>query len=108
MRSGLTLFVLLVALAVGVAIGFVDSRPNWDDTGVTVVSVFFTAVVLAALRPRVAWLAGIAVGAPVLLFNVLLQGNFGSAAAVGIGLIGAGVGYLLGRALRWGKAPRPS
>ena len=92
----------VVALLAGVAIGFVDSRPTWDDTGVTAVSLLLAAGVLAAIRPRVWWLAGLLVGLPVLGFNYLAQGRFDSAIAIVFALAGAGAGAWLGR--RMGRA----
>lgn len=94
MRS--TWFVLVVALVVGSAIGYMDSRPTWDDTGITVGSVFLAAAILAAARPRAGWLVGLAVGVPVLAFNAVLHHNFGSAVAIAIALAGAGLGSLVG------------
>lgn len=108
MRSGAALLTILVALAVGVAIGYVDSQPGWDDTGITAGSVLLSAAILAAVRPRVAWAVGLAVGTPVLLFNVALRDSPGSAVAIGIGLVGAGVGYLIGRAAGFGRKRRPA
>ena len=84
-------------LAVGCAIGFVDSRPTWDDTGITAGSIFLASLVVSAARPRSAWLTGLLIGVPVLAFNVILHGSFASAIAVVIGLVGAGAGYLIGR-----------
>jgi prepilin signal peptidase PulO-like enzyme (type II secretory pathway) len=87
-----------ISLAVGCAIGFVDSRPTWDDTGITAGSIFLASLVLSAARPRSAWLAGLLIGVPVLAFNVALHGGFASAIAVVIALAGAGIGYVIGRA----------
>ena len=106
MRGKLTLVTLAAALAIGVAIGYVDSRPTWDDTGITAGSVFLAAAALAIVRPRVAWLVGLAVGIPVPLFNVTLHGNFGSVMAIAVGLVGAGVGYVVGKMVGSGRAPR--
>ena len=92
----------VAALLAGVAIGFVDSRPTWDDTGVTVVSLLLAAGVLAATRPRLWWLAGLLVGLPVLGFNYLAHGRFDSAIAIVFALAGAGAGAWLGR--RIGRA----
>jgi hypothetical protein len=86
-----------LGLAVGCAIGFVDSRSTWDDTGITAGAIFLASLVVSAARPRSAWLTGLLVGAPVLAFNVVLHGSFASAMAVVIGLVGAGAGYLIGR-----------
>ena len=92
----------VAALLAGVAIGFVDSRPTWDDTGVTAVSLLLAAGVLAATRPRLWWLAGLLVGLPVLGFNYLAHGRFDSAIAIAFALAGAGAGAWLGR--RIGRA----
>ena len=94
----------VLSLAVGCAIGLVDSRPTWDDTGITAGSIFLASLVVSAARPRSAWLTGLLVGAPVLAFNVALHGGFASAIAVVIGLAGAGTGYLVGKAA-WTNPP---
>ena len=88
-----------LSLGVGCAIGFVESRPTWDDTGITAGAVFLASLVVSAARPRSAWLTGLLVGVPVLAFNVALHGGFASAIAVVIGLAGAGIGYLIGGAV---------
>ena len=87
-----------LSLALGCAIGFVDSRPTWDDTGITAGSIFLASLVVSAARPRSAWLTGLLIGVPVFAFNVALHGGFASAIAVVIALTGAGIGYLIGRA----------
>jgi hypothetical protein len=94
-----TLVVVVVALVAGAVIGFVDSRPTWDDTGVAAGALFLSALVLACIRPRAAWLIGLAVGLPVVLFNVIAHGNFGSFLAIAFSLAGAAIGYGIGRAL---------
>jgi hypothetical protein len=88
-----------IGFAVGLGIGYMDSRPTWDDTGVTAGAVFLAAVVLAVARPSVFWLTGLAVGLPVLAMNALLNANYGSVIAVGIGLVGSLVGYVVGKLL---------
>ena len=90
----------LVGLLLGAGIGYVDSRPTWDDTGITVGAVVLCAFVTAAISPRWAWLSGLAVGLPVLAFNAVLHGGYAAVVAVGVGLVGAGAGYLAGKLLR--------
>ncbi|MFN3330732.1 MAG: hypothetical protein ACK419_07400, partial [Pyrinomonadaceae bacterium] len=51
----------LVAFSAGVAIGYVDSRPSWDDTDITAGSLFICAFLLSLLKLRLAWLVGLAV-----------------------------------------------
>jgi hypothetical protein len=106
MRTKGTLIILALALTAGAAIGYVDSRPTWDDTGITAGFIFLASAILARMRPRAAWLVGLAVGTPVLTFNLVLHGNLASAVAVAIGLAGAGVGYLIGKTAGSGEAPR--
>ena len=90
----------VIGLLLGAGIGYVDSRPTWDDTGITVGAVVLCAFVTAAISPRWAWLSGLAVGLPVLVFNAVLHGGYAAVVAVGIGLAGAGAGYAAGKLLR--------
>jgi len=54
--------VLLFAVIVGVAIAYVDSRPRWDDTGVTAFVLLLSAAVFALIAPQRPWLWALAVG----------------------------------------------
>ncbi len=55
--------VLFVAsLAIGAGITYVDSRPNWDDTGVTVAAILVSCGILGAAGPSRPWLWALAVG----------------------------------------------
>ncbi len=95
-----------IGFFVGLGIGYVDSRPTWDDTGITAGAVFLAAAVLAAVRPSVFWLTGLAVGLPVLAVNVVLHSNYGSAIAVGVSLVGSVLGYVAGKLLGRSDAGR--
>ena len=105
-RARVPLGVVLLALVVGVAIAYVDSRATWDDAGVTAAALFITSAVLAAVSPRAAWVIGIVVGLPVLAFNIALHGNFGASMGIIVSLVGAGVGYFIGKAI--GRREMPS
>ena len=89
-----------IALAIGIAIGFVDSRTTWDDAGITAGALLIAAAVLAAVRPKSWWVSGLLVGAPVPIFNYLLHDNMQAIAALAFSLVGAGVGAGIGRAAR--------
>jgi hypothetical protein len=86
--------VSLTVLCAGIAIAWIDSRPTWDDTGVTA----FAVLALAAggsLARLPAWLsAGLTVG-PLLVAE--LAGGAGVLLAVPIALVGAYVGAFLRR-----------
>jgi hypothetical protein len=53
---------LVTGVAMGLAIAWMDSRPHWDDTGITVGSLLLSAMVLGAIAPRRVWVWGLAVG----------------------------------------------
>jgi hypothetical protein len=53
---------LAAASAVGLLMAYVDSRPNWDDTGVTAFALLFFSGIIGLLVRRRPWLYGLAVG----------------------------------------------
>ena len=55
---------LLLALAVvaGLFIAYVDSRPTWDDTGITAGSILVSSGLLTLLGYRRPWLIALAIG----------------------------------------------
>ena len=53
---------LAAAIVIGVVIAYVDSRPSWDDAGVTAFSMLLVAGVFALLVPRRPWRWALAVG----------------------------------------------
>src|SRR5580765_2084556 len=87
----LPLVAISIALLLGTVIGYIDSRPTWDDTGITVGAVLISSVLVAASAPRMGWLAGALVGLPILLFNVLLTGNWGSVGGLIFSVIGGAI-----------------
>jgi len=54
--------VLAVGIAVGVAIAYVDSRPHWDDAGITAFALLGSAGLLGLIAPRRPWLWALCVG----------------------------------------------
>ena len=104
-RARLSVLVAAIALAIGLAIAYVDSRTTWDDAGVTAAALFITSAVLAATSPRSAWVIGLVVGLPVVVFNIALHGNVGSWVALVVSLAGAGLGRWIGKAFRQREIP---
>lgn len=92
---------LLVALILGALIAWVDSRPTWDDTGITAGVLLLISAGFGAARPRFAWLWALALGAWIPIVNIVIARNFGAILALGIAFIGAYLGvaahYLLHR-----------
>lgn len=58
----LSAVVLAVGIAVGLAIAYVDSRPTWDDTGITVFALLGSAGLLGLIAPHRPWLWALSVG----------------------------------------------
>jgi len=54
--------VWLAALLLGSTIAYVDSRPTWDDTGVTALALVFAAAMCGFVAPRWPWRWALAAG----------------------------------------------
>lgn len=91
---------VLTAGVIGWGIGYMDTRPGWDDAGITAGALLLSGAVCGALMPRFAWLSGLALGLPVFVMNVALHGNYGSALATVIALVGAALGAFSGWVFR--------
>lgn len=85
------------AVAIGLAIGYVDSRPTWDDVGVTVSLLLIASAMVAGLSGRRPWLWAVLVGAGVPLFEVAGRGGPASLVALLVAAVGSAIGYGLAR-----------
>ena|SRR5215212_9789537 len=82
------------ALLVGLGIGYVDSRPDWDDTGITAMSLVLTTAIFAWMRPSLWWLWALLVGLGTPALTLATGGGLASMAAIAFALLGAGIGAL--------------
>jgi hypothetical protein len=83
---------LILSIAFGSIIAWIDTRPNWDDTGITVGLILVSTMICGGLSPSRAWLWALIVGGIVFAANFIPHGNYGSAIALGVALVGAYVG----------------
>lgn len=97
---------LSVPLLLGSIIGFVDSRASWDDTAITAAALFTSAALLACARPQRWLLAAVALGIPVVAWNVVRDSNATSLLALLFTLAGASIGAALRRAAAHQRAHR--
>ena len=69
---------ILLALAVltGLFIAFVDSRPAWDDTGITAGAMLLSSGLLTLLGYQRPWLIALAIGLWTPLYETYLSRNF--------------------------------
>jgi hypothetical protein len=88
---------LAIALVAGIAIGYIDSRPGWDDTGITAVSLLLAAGIAAFVARRFPWLVAVATGIWVPLFEIPYLASGGPLVALGFAGAGAAIGWLIGR-----------
>jgi hypothetical protein len=85
-----------LALCAGMGIAWVDSRPGWDDTGVTAGALVIAAA-LASLARVPPWLAAVLVAGPVLAAE--LPVGMGVLLAIPLALAGACAGAFVRRLL---------
>jgi uncharacterized membrane protein (DUF441 family) len=94
--------VLILALVSGMMICWIDTRPAWDDTGITVGLILITSAILGTIEPKRAWLTAIAVGLWLPLWNIVFSGTYASSVA----LLFAFAGAYAGAVFRWILLPR--
>jgi hypothetical protein len=82
----------VVALAMGGLVTYVDSRPSWDDAGVTAAALLVTAGVLGFLGPARPWLWALALGAWIPLVGVVRTQNYAAVLALVVAFAGAYAG----------------
>jgi hypothetical protein len=84
-----------LALVAGAAIAWVDSRPNWDDTGITVGALFLCSGFAAFLGLRW-WVSAVLVACPLILVEFRSAG-WGLLVALALTGGGSMLGALLHR-----------
>jgi HAAS len=88
-----------ILLAVGVLAGlfsaWVDSRPNWDDTGLLVIGLFLASGLLTLLGHRRPWLIALAVGLWIPLHDIYLSHDPRMLVVLLIPFVGAYAGWTL-------------
>jgi len=89
-----------LAITGGLAIAYMDSRPGYDDTGVTAVLLISVAAVAAAIGGTRPWLWAVLMGAWTPLIEISSTGSTGSVLALAFAGAGAAVGYLAARGAR--------
>ena len=89
----------VVGIAIGLLLAYVDSRPSWDDTGVTAGLLVIVSAMLGALAPQRPWLWALCVGLWIPLFGIYNTSNYGSLIALGFAFAGAYAGKFVRRVL---------
>jgi hypothetical protein len=94
--------ILIPALCVGILVAYIDSRPNWDDTGITAFALLLSAAFLSAMVPESRWPIALSVGIWIPANAILQAHSFRSLAmfaVVAFPIAGAFLGALVRRAV---------
>ena len=90
---------LTLALAFGLLIGWVDTRPTWDDNGVTAAAIIGITALLGTAMPNHAWVWALAVGSCISVLNIALNGNYGALLSLLVAFVGSYVGVFVRKAI---------
>jgi uncharacterized membrane protein (DUF4010 family) len=92
-------FYIVCALAVtaGLSVAWIDTRPTWDDAGITAMMVLVMAFVFGSLAGQKPWLIALATSIWVPLSGIILTHNAGGVLALIPGFIGSYAGYFIRR-----------
>jgi hypothetical protein len=86
---------LPIALGLGLLIAYVDSRPNWDDAGLTALALLASSGLCGVLAPRRPWVWALAVGIWIPLVGIASARNYGSLLAILFAFAGAYSGMVV-------------
>ncbi|HTP14178.1 MAG TPA: hypothetical protein VMM37_11145 [Bacteroidota bacterium] len=88
------------SLFAGLILAWIDTRPNWDDTGIEVGIILCSSFCFGFAQPRFAWLWAVLVGIWIPVINVFVQHDFMSCVILFISFIGAYAGVLIQKVLK--------
>jgi len=91
---------LAIAVVAGLFFAYVDSRPTWDDTGITVGVILLTSGLLALIGFQRPWLLALAIGLWLPLYEIITTHTYASIAALVIACIGAYGGWIVRLGIR--------
>jgi hypothetical protein len=88
---------LAISLVAGIAIGWMDSRPGFDDTGITAVGLVLAACLASFVAGRAPWLWAVSTGIWVPLFELPGLASGGPLLALVFSGLGSAAGWLAAR-----------
>lgn len=91
---------LAVAVVAGLFSAYVDSRPNWDDTGILAFGILLVSGLLTLLGHRRPWLIALAVGIWIPAYEIFKSHDLMMLVVLLIPLIGAYGGWLVRLGIR--------
>jgi hypothetical protein len=98
--------ILLVAAVVfGLLMAFVDSRPTWDDTGITVFALLIGSGIIGLLVAKRPWLFALSVGLWLPLWYILTKHDLSMLILLAFPFIGVYAGWALRPGIRKLRQP---
>ena len=91
---------LVFAVSCGLVIAFIDTRPKWDDTGITVFALLVGSGLIGLLTDRRPWLYALAVGIWLPLWYLITAHNPTLLVTLVFPFIGEYIGWALRLALK--------
>ena len=82
-----------VSLTLGVMIAYIDSRPMWDDTGITAGMLCIAGGIMGFLGPNRPWLWALLLSVWIPILGIIQTGNWASALAIVVAFIGSYSGF---------------
>jgi hypothetical protein len=79
----------------GIGIAWIDSRPNWDDTGISIFMIASAATLFGYLTSQKPWLIALAVSLWIPVLSIATTQNYGGLLAFIPGFAGTYTGYYL-------------
>jgi hypothetical protein len=89
------IFCLILATALGLGITWIDSRPVWDDSGISALMLAIAAFFCGYLAEKKPWLIALAICIWIPAISLFSKINYGSFLALIPGFTGAYAGYFL-------------
>jgi hypothetical protein len=91
---------LFAALVFGMLVAFVDSRPTWDDTGITVFALLLGSGIVGLLLEKRPWLYALVIGIWLPLWYVITTHNVSMVIILVFPITGVYAGWLLQLGMR--------
>lgn len=88
---------VFVACVIGLVVAWFDSRPRWDDAGISAFIVLGASFLVSVWSKQKPWLFALAVGVWIPAYGIAFSGNFGSILALLPAFMGAFIGWLMNR-----------
>jgi len=92
MKNSFYIYLLLSILS-GVSIAYIDSQPDWDDTGITVLLILVGSALFGYLANKKPWIIGLAISIWIPVWAIVSTHNYGGFLALVPGFAGAYAGY---------------